>query len=67
MLNAKDIKRDGIQSFSGVVPGLVKETDKTQYGTVTAEISIGSDIRTDRGLKEGQTRAVWKGLWMPFK
>lgn len=67
VLNARYIKRNGIQSFSGVVPGLVKETDKTQYGALTAEISTGSDTRTDRGLKEGQTRAVREKLQMPFK
>lgn len=67
VLNARYIKRNGIQSFSGVVPGLVTETDKTQYGALTAEISTGSDTRTDRGLKEGQTRAVREKLQMPFK
>lgn len=47
--------------FFGVVPGLVEEIDKTQHGTVTAEVSTGSGMRTDSGLGEGQTRKCGKG------
>lgn len=65
--NARYIKRNGIWLFFGVVPGLVEEIDKTQHGTVTAEVSTGSDMRTESGLEEGQSKEVREGLDMPFK